>query len=300
MNIFKILIIIIITFLYIFCNFYIFYLFYKKLKCYKKSFVTCNYNGGLGNQFFQIYTTISYSIDNNKNPIFQYKNTTGYRSTYWDSVFKNLNIRDINCIKWENIKENSSGTYNIDNQIKNKNIMFNGYFQSKHNFIKNMKKINDIIGIDKIKLQTKEKYKNLFNNNDKIIAIHFRIGDYKKLSDEFNILNDEYYINALKNIDIKNKKIFVFCEKEDIETVKNRLKNILKDDKKFIIISNNEVDDIFLISLCDYIIIANSTFSFWGAMFANHKNVYLPIFNWFGDKKNTEDRFCLEGWKIIN
>jgi len=255
-------------------------------------FVSCNYVGGLGNQLFGIYTAISYGIDNNKIPIFKHKNTTGNRPTYWNSIFKNLNIRDTDLIKWENVNENSLGTYEINDKIKDKNIMFNGYLQSKNNFIKNLQKINIILGIEELKLQIKNKYINLFDNAE-IIAVHFRLGDYKNLQEVHNLLSDDYYINSLEDIGIKNKKILVFCEKEDINTVENRMKNILKDNtKEFTIVSNNEIDDMFLISLCNYIITANSTFSFWGSVFSNHKNIYLPVYNWFD---NTEDRLLLEG-----
>ena len=289
LEIFLITILIVVT---VFCIYNI----YNYVHDHHTTYVSCNYVGGLGNQLFGIYTAISYGLDNNKIPIFKNKNTTGNRPTYWNSIFKNLNTRDTDLLEWENIHENSFGLYSInDDDIKNKNIMFNGYLQSKNNFIKNLKKINTILDIEKFKLQIKKKYKSLFNH-DEIIAIHFRLGDYKHLD---NLLLDDYYINALKDIGIQNKKILVFCEKEDINTVENRMKNILKDDitNEFMIVSNNEIDDIFLISLCNYIITANSTFSFWGAIFSNHKNVYLPNFNWF---ENTKDRLLIDGWKFIN
>ena len=63
--------------------------------------------------------------------------------------------------------------------------------------------------------------------------------------------------------------------------------------KSFEIIICDDVDALFLISLCDYIIIANSTFSWWSAIFSNHKNVFIPKI-WF-----SEAGFVLEGWKKI-
>ena len=55
--------------------------------------------------------------------------------------------------------------------------MFQGYLQSYHNFIKNLDKINNMVGIQDFKNTVKIKYKNLFNSN-KTIGIHFRLGDY--------------------------------------------------------------------------------------------------------------------------
>ena len=77
------------------------------------------------------------------------------------------------------------------------------------------------------------------------------------------------------------------------------MQNILSnfESKSFEIISGeNEVDELFLISLCDYIVIANSTFSWWGAVFSHHKNVFIPK-TWFFDE--TKEGLILEGWKKI-
>ena len=88
---------------------------------------------------------------------------------------------------------------------------------------------------------------------------------------------------------------------DDQIKVKKRMKIILND----INIPNynfefangeNEVDELLLISLCDIIIIANSTFSWWGALFSGHNNIYCPEFSWF---KNTHERLILPGWNLI-
>ena len=44
--------------------------------------ITCNLMGGLGNQLFQIFTTIAYSIDNNTGFSFLYQKMIGKRPAY--------------------------------------------------------------------------------------------------------------------------------------------------------------------------------------------------------------------------
>jgi len=50
--------------------------------------ITCHLMGGLGNQLFEIYTTLSYAIQSNQSFAFLNVKQLGDRFTYWDSFFK--------------------------------------------------------------------------------------------------------------------------------------------------------------------------------------------------------------------
>ena len=62
-------------------------------------------------------------------------------------------------------------------------------------------------------------------------------------------------------------------------------------DDKFIISENNDADfDMCLMSKCKYHIIANSSFSWWGAWLADSEKVIAPK-NWFaGDCKHKDTK----------
>ena len=65
--------------------------------------------------------------------------------------------------------------------------------------------------------------------------------------------------------------------------------------------SGSSYVDLCLMSMCSYHIIANSSFSWWGAWLADSKKVVYPD-KWFGPNnadKSTEDLFP-EEWSMVN
>ena len=108
--------------------------------------------------------------------------------------------------------------------------------------------------------------------------MHFRLGDYKAIQHYHPIMNDKYYIDALTAILDKNQEynILYFCESEDNEEIMKRIEIINSNfnNLKFIKISDDIPDweQIIIMSLCNHNIIANSSFSWWGAYFNSHEN----------------------------
>jgi len=139
--------------------------------------------------------------------------------------------------------------------------------------------------------------------------LHFRIGDYKKLPRFHPIMPVEYYVCALKHISSnnlnKNYKVLYFCEDVDLQEVNEKIKSIssLFPNYKFIRASNNLKDweQMLLMSYCHHNIIANSTFSWWGAYFNSREDkiVCYPRI-WFGSaiNANLTDLFPPEWHKI--
>lgn len=279
--------------------------------------ITCNLVGGLGNQLFMIFNTISCSIESNNQfnflnlKLLKSGNAT-IRHTYWESFLielKQFLINDIpktiihineKCFKYNSLPYKN---------MKNKNCMVNGYFQSYKYFEKNYKKICELINLDKIKRNLLLKLNLDTNYFDNSVSIHFRIGDYKKLLQFHPILTEKYYINAINLIKSKTEKplkFFYFCEENDLLEVMEIIK-ILENkfpNNKFIRLGDKLKDweQMLLMSFCKNNIIANSTFSWWGAYFNSNINkiVCYPSV-WFGPKlinHNTNDLFPTDWMKI--
>lgn len=275
------------------------FIYYKFI--YKpKTYITCDYVGGLGNQLFCIYTTISHALTYDKFPIFLYKNSVTNRPTYWNSLFKTLEVYDdISNINWKVINENKhDGTYTYSIKDKSQNICLRGYSQNYHNFYEHINIINFMLGIDERRKYIKIKYWFLFRNVKKILGIHFRIGDYKNIDN--NVLPDLYYIEAIKQVS-DFSDIYIFCEENDTNEVTQRIMNILlylKIQKPFLVVrGKSDLDEMFILSHCHHIITANSTFSWWSAVYSKHQNVTIPSFSWYN---NTSERLCLPNWKTID
>lgn len=97
------------------------------------------------------------------------------------------------------------------------------------------------------------------------IAVHFRKGDYLILS-SLNLTLD-YYKNALEYFDKEKFELVVFSD--DIESCKDT--GIFGGYDVHYMQSHPAGVDMYVMSLCDNNIIANSSFSFWGAFLNKNK-----------------------------
>lgn len=267
--------------------------------------LSCNLQGGLGNQLFQIYTTIAHAELTNSRFFFstirELKSSVTDRHTYWDTFLTGLKpfLLDPELIDKANlvIVREKGFTYNplsINNQSRIR--ILSGYFQSYKYFDSYFQTINRLLKIDTLKVELTNKYLKLINE-DKPISMHFRLGDYKKLPDHYVILNAEYYKVALARILEKNAETIVlyFCEEPDLEEVDVMIQNIRKDFPDLTFLRPEpgleDWEQLILMSLCKHNIIANSTFSWWGAYLntSREKIVVCPL-TWFGPKlKQSHD-----------
>ena len=152
------------------------------------------------------------------------------------------------------------------------------------------------------------KNKEDFNN---VISLHFRLGDYKNLQHCHPLATYEYYKNSLnfiKNKDSTNTqyKVLFFCENDDIDDVTNKINNLEKEFPHYTFVrGDNSLEDweqLLLMSCCHHNIIANSSFSWWGAYFNSRadKIVCFPSV-WFGPScENDTKDLCPPEWNIIS
>ncbi len=256
--------------------------------------IIVKFQGRLGNQMFQYafglavaikfktVLLIDKSITNNS--LFKYFKINSVTSTNF------INDKLVQLFKKEYKKVFQTGNdqvISINDKIDNR-AYYEGFFQSEQYF--------ESIKFDiSQRLVIKKKYRDLFDkqygqlfNENKILSIHCRLGDYIEWGSEAlggkNLsLPASYYINSLKKIKgIENYKVIIVTD--DIENIKNKFDFII--DK--IIVSNNEIIDFQILQNSHKLIISNSSFSWWGA-YLNNKSatIYAPQY-WLGFKVDKE------------
>ena len=176
-------------------------------------------------------------------------------------------------------------------------VSLQGYFQTEKYFKHIEEEIRqEFMFIDEIL----EPCKGMIGTLDNPLALHIRRGDYVKNSENHFNLPIGYYESALKHFD-DDRSVIVFSDDP-----KWCHKQSLFEDDRFIISENedNRVD-LCLMTLCKDFIIANSTYSWWGAWLSSNKNkkVIAPI-QWFGKTGYTKDHdtkdLIPETWTLIS
>jgi hypothetical protein len=277
-------------------------------------------SGGLGNQMFQFAAGYAVAKKNNVEislDLKRFNHRSDHDGFQLQNVFdiyskvnflnNPVNFRFINFkeilnkinISYHKFKEpHFHYTYEILDIPKHS--LLNGYWHSELYFKSCSQEIREIFSFC-----NKLDKKNLIIANDIIknnsISIHIRRGDYLLKQNKNLYVNlSEYYIKAIED-SVKyydNPKFFIFTD--DPLWVTN---NFNIDFSYTICDVNNGTKSFFdmhLMSLCKANIIANSSFSWWGAWLNNNRNkiIYAPK-NWFNDRSICTDDLIPNTWKII-
>ena len=271
--------------------------------------ITIEVMGGLGNQLFQIFTLIHLSLEENIPFYFdsRSKPSRNDRPFYWNNFLKGL----VSFIKNEHTtlvyREPRFQYTPLPAIPKDKNVKLFGYFQSYKYFHESRSSIFNMIRLSKSKESILSKFSGNFFQNT--ISLHFRIGDYKNLQHCHPVLPFEYYKMALQRLiedtEKDSWKVLYFYEKQNTDEVKGHIEKLKKQFPNLLFESVDhdlaDWEQITTMSLCQHNIIANSSFSWWGAyMNENENKVYYPNL-WFGPAmadKNISD-MCLGEWNRI-
>jgi hypothetical protein len=254
-----------------------------------KKIISIDVRGGLGNQLFMIFATLSFAFENNF-----YYNLIRHSSSFNENSV-NFWSKFLSQISYSNNTLTRNYNYHHENDpflfekipITSNKIHLMGYYQNEQYFYP----IKDIIlpfllcGLsieDKLLIDKIMKEIDLFAAGRVKVFVHIRRGDYLLHPNHHNIIPETYYRNSISimsdkiskilnnniiqnntNNFVKNEVLYIFFS-DDTEYVKNTFQDL---GNNFFSIDNGYPDYIILIimSLLDGGITANSSFSWWGA-----------------------------------
>lgn len=286
-------------------------------------------NGGLGNQMFQYALGRCLQLKHNAKVKFDTSVFESYFRKYELDIFglqpeiaspeeiaklKNYNPKQSKYLRhlprfirrnFETYRQESDKT-KPENILKLKNnVYLDGYWQSEKYF----KKIEDVIRREfVINTPMNEINKQLADEIQlkNSVSLHVRRTDYITDRPILDICSLEYYHDAINYIveNLENPHFYVFSD--DLNWAEENIKfpcayTLVKNN-----IEENNYEDMRLMSLCKHNIIANSSFSWWGAWLNNnqHKMVIAPK-NWsltemYSKKRTPESWIRLENEWVIN
>lgn len=175
------------------------------------------------------------------------------------------------------------------------NVSLQGYFQTEKYFRNIKSEIRDDFTF---KEEILTPCKELVSQLDNPLALHVRRTDYISNSANHPPCPLSYYEKALKHFD--DSQVIVFSD--DPAWCKEQ--ELFSNDRFMVSENDDNRVDLCLMSLCSDFIIANSTYSWWGAWLSTNKNkkVIAPV-QWFGTgytKDHDTSDVIPDGWTRID
>lgn len=258
--------------------------------------ITCKLQGGLGNQLFQVSTAYALALRNSDNLVINPNNhhpsyingANRHITQYINNIFRNIEFANIQHIS-EIYREPE---FSYSEIAYEKDMLIEGYFQSEKYFVDCREELLNLFSIDKQnKAYILQNYGDILKGLT--VSIHVRRGDYIKYSDIHPICTKDYYIKAMAAMP-SNALYLVFSD--DIEWC---LRNFTLN--QFKIIDEDDIISLYLMSMCNHHILANSSFSWWGAWLNSdaNKRVVVPK-KWFGASASYSTKDLIpDGWNTI-
>ena len=247
--------------------------------------------GGLGNQLFQYAVGRAVAL-HHKVPLkfdlstFKtYKLHNGYRLDQFaiqadiatDNEIINLKggnnvlysaLRKAGLVKRKSYFKEKRSSYFDEGIFKNNFVYLDGYWQNELYF----SAIRELLLVElspncSLNNSSCAYLESIKENNS--VSLHVRRGDYLNLKN-INVLDVGYYKKAVEYVRkiVENPTFFIFSD--DLEWCKSSLGFL--DDCIYVDYTQTEIDDLKLMSFCRHNIIANSSFSWWGAWLNKNPN----------------------------
>lgn len=293
-------------------------------------------NGGLGNQFFQYYAGLSLALRLDL-PLVLDTSYAKLSNSHSSSTIEDLRLDPRVTIKesrnllsylsfWARsyLRGKNGGSYKLFQLVLR--IIFNLHVSPEIGFDSRLEKFRPGIKLDgyfqtwryldiaqglkstplserRLVAQTSY-FERMFSeiSRKQTLAIHVRRGDYINGRNTLGILSSEYYSNsiqALRDKGVTWEQILLFTD--DVNTVKIEFQELLKQEQIIIVDEPDEsrpLESLILMSAASSLIIANSTFSWWAAVFGHEKDAIICPTKWFKGLEDPDDLYPKNWLKV--
>lgn len=179
---------------------------------------------------------------------------------------------------------------------QNAGTYYEGCWQSEKYFAGIEKQIREVFTFDERMLNTRTAaLSNQIASGGTYASIHVRRGDYVK--EGRNLCSKEYYEDSICQLQKEDLEMRFVVFSDDIEWVRDSI-----DIPNAIYVDWNHKEDswqdMYLMSRCHHNIVANSTFSWWGAWLnANPNKIVVAPYMWLNEPTKELD-IIPETWRI--
>jgi len=276
--------------------------------------------GGLGNQMFQYACGLSIALKRNSK---LFLDTSFLRQNKQSSehftarkyeldlfklsaqIAKNTYIKNIlssnSFIKLLNCFPNNSYTFFAESDLTDHEqldqlppkIYLSGYWQSEYYFKGFEEQIRKEFAFTREINATTNLISKKIQTANAAVSIHLRRGDYvtsKVANSVHGVCTLDYYQKAIELLcqEQNHKSFYIFSDDPDWTR-----KNLIINEGEVTYVSHNLRDDnwqdMYMMSLCRYHIIANSSFSWWGAWLSQQPNkIVIAPKDWFNDPEKNK------------
>lgn len=268
-------------------------------------FCTIVFDGGLGNQLFQYafylrlkkrhpLSLFAFDIEKAASCHAGYQLDQLFNiNTHWQAKTYRRIARHLPVVLKRSRKIVQSNSLKFEEEYLKHNGLFTiyqGFWQSEKYFIDIANTVREVFTFKKIALneKTKELIQRFQNNEETFVSVHIRRGDYLLEQEQRGLCDVDYYKESVDWIKTNvSNPTFVFFS-DDIEWVRENIHT----EKSLYVDWNHDADswqDMYLMSLCSHNIIANSSFSWWGAWLnANKEKTVIAPKHWFLNRENYD------------
>lgn len=260
--------------------------------------ITCKLKGGLGNNLFQIAATLSTALESgcdwnfNGVELYDENYSPHHPGQFIKDIFPNIDHFytrspfEFSESTWKIYKE-PKFSYSAIPVADNEKLCLDGYFQSERYFRRYDVQIRYLFAIP-------------YTQNKGTVSIHVRRGNYlsPEKQDYHPFVGEEYLYNAVVYFHLKGfNKFLVFSD--DIPWCRQYFEKIKSPGMQFFYSEGHtDVADLVSMCHCEHHIIANSSFSWWGAWLNQNPNkIVVAPKRWFGPAGPTDTQDLLpEEW----